>query len=263
MPERDGYDHGVPSWVDLGTTDVADAKRFYTRLFGWDAMDMPTGQEGMDYTIFAKAGKTVAGAGSLPQDMADAGAPPFWNTYVNVDDVDATVGKVEAAGGSVIMPAMDVMDQGRMAYVADSTGAAIGFWQPGVHKGAQVVNEPGALVWNELMTDDVETAKAFYAAALGWDEETGEMEGGPVYTSFKVGDRYVAGMMERTADMQFPNYWNVYFAVADIDAAAAKVTELGGSLMSEPFDTPVGRMTVAADPQGATFSIIEMKQMDD
>ena len=126
-----------------------------------------------------------------------------------------------------------------------------------------MVNEPGALVWNELMTDDVEGAKAFYAAALGWDEETGQMEGGPVYTSFKVGDRYVAGMMEKTPEMEFPNYWGVYFAVDDVDAAAARVSELGGSLMGEVFDTPVGRMALAADPQGATFSIIAMTQMDD
>ncbi len=261
MPERDGYEHGVPSWVDLGTTDVADAKRFYAGLFGWEHGDMPTDQEGMDYTIFTKNGKVVAGAGPLPSNMA--GMPPFWNSYVNVVDVDDTVAKVAAAGGEVMMPAMDVMDQGRMAFAMDSTGAAIGFWQPGVHKGAQLVNEHGALVWNELMTDDVEAAKAFYAAALGWIAETAPMEGGPMYTSFKVGEHYVAGMMEKTPDMQFPNYWNVYFAVDDVDAAAARVTSLGGSLMSPPFETPVGRMAVASDPQGAFFSIIKMVQMDD
>jgi uncharacterized protein len=260
MPERNGYEHGVPSWVDLGTTDVADAKRFYTGLFGWEYGDMPTDQEGMDYTIFTKNGKVVAGAGPLPSNMA--GMPPFWNSYINVIDVDATVAKVTAAGGKVIMPAMDVMDQGRMAFVTDSTGAAIGFWQPGVHKGAQIVNEHGALVWNELMTDDIAAAKAFYAASLGWTAETSPMEGGPEYTSFKVGEHYVAGMMAKTPDMQFPNYWNVYFAVDDVDAAA-RVTSLGGSLMSPPFDTPVGRMAVASDPQGAFFSIIKMNQMDD
>lgn len=260
MPVRDEYEHGVPSWVDLGTTDVADAKRFYSGVFGWESSDMPTGQEGMDYTLFTMGGRVVAGAGPLPSTMAEAGMPPFWNSYVNVDDVDDTVARVEAAGGTVVMPAMDVLDQGRMAFVLDATGAAIGFWQPGVHIGAQLVNEHGALVWNELMTDDVDAAKAFYAAALGWAEETAPMEGGPVYTSFKVGDRYVAGMMEKTPDMQFPNYWNVYFAVDDVDAVAAKVSELGGTLMGDPFDTPVGRMAVAADPQGATFSIITMNQ---
>ena len=110
---------------------------------------------------------------------------------------------------------------------------------------------------------DVDAAKSFYATALGWEAHTEKMEGGPVYTSFKVGDRFIAGMMEKTPDMEFPNYWGVYFAVDDVDAAAARVTELGGSLMGEVFDTPVGRMAVASDPQGATFAIIAMTQMDD
>lgn len=259
MPERTGYPHGVPSWVDLGTTDVEGAKAFYTGLFGWSAEDMPTDQEGMVYTIFSKNGKTVAGCGPIPSTMPQVA---FWNSYVNVDSVDDAVAKAEDAGGSAIMPAMDVMDQGRMAFILDPAGAAIGFWQPGLHIGAQLVNEHGAFVWNELMTDDVAGSKAFYGATIGWDEETSQMEGGPVYTSFKVGEKYVAGMMERTPDMEFPNYWNVYFHVDDIDAAFARVQELGGNGMP-PFDTPVGRMSVVFDPQGANFSIITMQNMDD
>jgi len=262
MGERDGYEHGVPSWVDLGTTDVEAANAFYAGLFGWEYETQPT-EMGMPYTMFAKDGKHVAGGGPLPPQLAEQGVPPFWNSYVNVTSVDDAVAAAEAAGGSVAMPAMDVMDAGRMAFVLDPTGAAIGFWQAGEHKGAQLVNAHGALVWNELMTDDVPAAKAFYAAVFGWEAHTDKMEGGPVYTSFKVGDSFVAGMMEKAPDMQFPNYWNIYFQVDDVEAAAAKVTELGGSLMSPPFDTPVGRMAVASDPQGASFSIITMAQMDD
>jgi predicted enzyme related to lactoylglutathione lyase len=257
MPERDGYPHGIPGWVDLSTTDVAAAKDFYRGVFGWESTDLPTGPDGPDYTFFSMNEKVVAGCGPIPSTMPQVA---FWNSYINVDSVDEAVANTEAAGGSVIMPAMDVMDQGRMAFVFDATGATIGFWEAGAHPGAGLVNEHGALVWNELMTDDPGAAKAFYAAAVGWDEQTEQMEGGPVYTSFKVGDRFVAGMMKKTPDMEFPNYWNIYFAVDDVDAAAAKVTELGGNLMGDPFDSPVGRMAVAADPQGATFSIITMNQ---
>ena len=259
MPERDGYPHGVPSWIDLGTTDVDGAKAFYTGLFGWEATDMPTGQDDMVYTVFSKGGKRVAGCGPIPSTMPQVA---FWNSYVNVDSVDDAVAKAEVAGGTVLMPPMDVMDQGRMAFILDAANAAIGFWQPGVHTGAQVVNEHGALIWNELMTDDVEGSKAFYAATVGWDEETEQMENGPVYTSFKVGDAYVAGMMEKTPDMQFPNYWNVYFHVDDVDAAFARVQELGGNGM-QPFDSPVGRMCVVFDPQGANFSMITMNNPPD
>lgn len=258
MPERNGYPHGVPSWVDLGTTDVAAAQAFYTGLFDWEAADIPTGQDGMSYTLFTKHGKVVAGCGPVPSTMPQVA---FWNSYVNVDDVDAAVAAADAAGATVLMPAMDVMDQGRMALILDPTGAAIGFWQPGAHRGAQVVNEHGALVWNELMTDDIDGARAFYASVLGWEEDTSQMDGGPVYTSFKVGGRDIAGMMQKTPDMQFPNYWNVYFAVDDVDAAFTRVQELGGNGMP-PFDTPVGRMAVVFDPQGANFSIITMTDMD-
>jgi len=259
MPERTAYKHGVPSWVDLGTTDVEGAKAFYSGLFGWTSEDLPT-DTGMAYTMFSKNGKTVAGAGPLPQEMAAQGAPPMWNSYINVDSVDETITKVEAAGGGVMMPAMDVMKSGRMAFVTDPTGAAIGLWQAGDHVGAELVNEAGALTWNELMTDDTATVQQFFADAIGWDAQIDEIPQGS-YTFFKVGDDVIAGMMEKTPDMgSMPNYWNIYFAVDDCESDAAKVTELGGKVMAHPFDTPYGRMAVAQDPQGAMFSIIQANQ---
>lgn len=258
MPERTSYAHGTPSWTDLGTTDIAAAKAFYGGLFGWEAADNPTDQ-GMDYTMFSKNGKPVAGGGPLPPDMASKGMPPMWNSYVAVDSVDETVAKVEEAGGSLVMGPMDVMDAGRMAFVTDPTGAAIGLWQAGEHFGAQLVNEHGSLSWNELLTDDTATAQKFYADALGWGAETTDMPNGP-YTTFKVGERPAAGMMEKNPNMgPIPNYWGVYFAVDDCDGCVEKVKELGGNVLMEAFDVPeVGRMAVLQDPQGATFSVIKL-----
>jgi len=260
MPERDGYKHGIPSWVDLGTTDVAAAKKFYGALFGWASEDRPT-DTGVAYTMFSKNGKAVAGGGPLPPDLAKQGVPPMWNSYVNVASVDDTVAKVEAAGGSVVMPAMDVMTAGRMAFVADPTGAAVGLWQAGDHKGAELVNEDGSFTWNELVTDDPETSKKFLGAVFGWRAEESEMPNGP-YTAFKVGDDMAAGMMLKNEAMgSIPNYWGVYFAVNDCDGCTTKIGELGGSVIMPPFDIEgVGRMAVAQDPQGAVFSIIAMTQ---
>ena len=121
MPERTGYAHGVPSWVDLGTTDVEGAKAFYGAVFGWEAEDVPTDQ-GVPYTMLSKDGKLVAGMGPIPPDQLEAGMPPFWNTYVNVDSVDDAVAKVAAAGGTTMMGPMDVMETGRMAFIMDPTG---------------------------------------------------------------------------------------------------------------------------------------------
>lgn len=259
MPLRDAYKHGIPSWVDLATTDIAAAKEFYAGLFGWSAEDQPSDMGG-PYTMFSKDGRAVAGGGPLPPEVAEQGTPPIWNSYINVDSVDDTIAKVEAAGGSVVMPAMDVMTAGRVAFIADPTGAAIGLWQAGDHKGAELVNEDGALTWNELLTDDTDASERFFADALGWKAQTDESPNG-AYTTFAVGDDMAAGMMARTPEMgEFPNYWGVYFAVDDCDGSAAKIEELGGRLLKGPFDTPVGRMAVAQDPQGAAFSFIQMSQ---
>ena len=185
----------------------------------------------------------------------------MWNSYVNVDSVDDTIAKVTAAGGNVLMPAMDVMDSGRMAFVADPAGAAIGLWQPGIHTGAELVNEHGTFTWNELITDDTSAAGAFYAAVFGWTSETTEMPNG-LYTSFwadgNVKGNAAAGMMAKTEEMgSFPNYWGVYFAVDDVEATLALVKDNGGQVLMPPMDAPeVGRFAVVQDPQGATSTVM-------
>lgn len=107
------------------------------------------GEEAGHYTIVSKGGKQVA-ALSPAQDPG----PPRWTTYINVDDVDAVAKNAEAAGGTIVVAPMDVMGAGRMAIFQDTTGAFIAAWQPGDHIGAQLVNEPGSITWNELSTSD-------------------------------------------------------------------------------------------------------------
>jgi predicted enzyme related to lactoylglutathione lyase len=179
---------------------------------------------------------------------------------VNVDDADKVIAKVGEAGGMVIVPPMDVMDVGRMAFFADPAGAVIGVWQPKEHKGAGIVNEPGTLTWNELMTTDVDAAKSFYNTVFGWGEVT-HGEGAGAYTEFQVDGRSIAGMMEKPAEMpaEMPPYWGIYFAVADTDATAKRIAELGGSIMMPPRDIEPGRFAVGFDPTGAAFSVITMK----
>lgn len=258
MPERTSYAHGTPSWVDLGTTDVAAAKAFYGGLFGWEATDQPTDQ-GRDYTTFTKNGKAVAGGGPIPDDVAAQGMPPVWNTYVAVSSVDDTVEKAKTAGGNLVMGPMDVMTAGRMAFVTDPTGAAIGLWQAGDQKGAELVNEHGSFTWNELITDDTATSQKFLADLFGWGAETDETPNGP-YTTFKIGEAPVGGMLAKNENMgPIPNYWGTYFAVDDCDGSVEQAKELGGSVLMEPFDVPeVGRMAVLQDPQGAAFSVIKL-----
>lgn len=251
------YPDGVFSWIDLSTTNVEEAKAFYTGLFGWEYEDLPLGDFGF-YTMFQIDGHNVAGMGPMMPEMQEQGIPPFWSSYVNHSDVDAIAAKIEAAGGTVIAPAMDIFDSGRMGMYQDPTGAMFGVWQPKEMIGAQVVNHPNALVWNELQTRDGAAAQAFYESVFGWGVQSGP--GG--YVMYGVNDRVQAGMMEMNENFVdgTPSNWQVYIMTEDVQATVAKVQELGGTVMMPP--TPAGEMgtfSVIQDPQGAVFSVIQFQ----
>ena len=252
MSTRTSYAQGTPNWVDLQTTDPQAAKAFYAGLFGWEFDDQPMPQGGA-YSMAMLRGEPVAAIAPQSPEMLAAGAPSAWNTYLAVDSVDDAAARVEKAGGQLAMAPFDVMDAGRMAFVIDPSGAPVALWQASQHIGARLVNEPGTVTWNELITTDPKAA-SFYTDVLGMTTSTIDMGTGE-YTLFNVGDDMVGG----TTPPQMPgvpNHWHVYFAVADADATAAKVTAQGGSILAEPFDTPVGRIAVARDPQGAVFSFM-------
>ena len=253
MPVRTSYAQGTPNWVDLQTTDQASAKAFYAGLFGWTYDDQPMG-EGAVYSMAELGGEHVAAIAPQSPELKAAGAPPMWNTYIAVDSVDDAVTKVEAAGGQVAMPPFDVMDAGRMAFVLDPSGAAVALWQANQHIGATMVNEPGTLTWNELITTDP-SAASFYRQVLGLTTSTMDMGSGE-YTLFEAGGKQVGGTTSPPMP-GVPNHWHVYFAVADTAAATARAAELGGAVVVEPFDTPAGRIALLTDPQGAAFSVVQ------
>ena len=259
MPERDGYEPGVPCWSDTSQPDPEAAVGFYEDLFGWEAEDqMPPDSEGK-YLICRLSGRQVAAVGSQPPE---APPMPVWNTYISVDSADDVAAKVKDAGGSVVMEPFDIFDAGRMAVLADPAGAVFCVWQANQHKGAQLVNEPGAMAWNELATRDPAGSKDFYGAVFGWGGspmEYGEVE----YTVWQLAgsDRGIGGMIPMVGEgwpEDLPPHWMVYFAVQDAEATAARAKQLGGSVPVEPFDTPAGRIAVLNDPQGAHFSVIKL-----
>lgn len=252
MPERDGYEPGTPSWVDLTTSDVDAAKAFYGELFGWEAGDVPGDAGG--YAMFTRDGRLVAGVGPLQ----DAGQPVAWATYVAVGYADATAELAKGAGAHVMFGPIDVMDAGRMAVLAHPAAGFLGIWQAGEHTGAQLVNDPGSLSWNELLTRDVAGAKAFGEAVFGWSSEAMEMSGAE-YTVVRVGERSVAGIapMPDGVPEEAQAFWMTYFAVEDCDAAVAAVQAHGGTVTMEPHSADgVGRFAVVTDPQGAAFGVI-------
>ena len=274
MPERDGYIPGVPCWVDTSQPDPEAAVAFYGALFGWDFENVTPPGSGGDYFIARIRAGDVAAVSPVTE-----GAPPvaMWNTYIWVQSADEAASKVIEAGGKALMEPFDVGDAGRMAAFADSVGASFCVWQARSHKGARIVNEADSLNFNGLHVHDVAAAKKFYHAVFGWRTIT-VADGAEMWTMPGYGDhleRDNPGLRERMAAMGAPSgfedvvatiapipedepnvaaYWDVTFAVDDADELADKAAELGGRVIVAPRDVPWARMTVIADPQGATLN---------
>ena len=247
------YPDGVFCWVELSTTDPEGAKAFYMGLFDWEAEDMPNGMGGT-YTMLKLAGKKVTALSAMMPDMQSQGIPPFWTSYVKHSDVDAVAEKMVAAGGTLMFPPMDVMAYGRLTIGEDPTGAVFGVWQPGSHIGAELVNMPNTLVWNELQTRQPDEAKAFYNAVFGWTGEADENG----YVVLEQNGRRHAGMItmdENWGDM--PNLWATYFMVDDVAAKVALAQELGGNVLVPATKAgEIGIFSVLQDPQGGAFTIM-------
>jgi len=256
MTEMSSYTPGTFCWIELSTSDAAAAKQFYHALFGWSAADMEYAP-GMVYTMCQIEGKNAAAL--YQQGPQEQGVPPHWNSYISVADAAETAAKVAAAGGTVLMETMDVMEFGRMCLIQDPTGGVVGAWEPRAHIGASLVNQPGTLTWNELATRDAEKAAGFYTQVFGWEGQVSQM-GGTDYTTFYNHGNMNCGMIQMTAEWgDLPPHWMVYFAVADCDASAEKAKSLGGQIHVPPSDIPsMGRFAVLTDPQGATFSIFQL-----
>ena len=216
MPTRDSAPVGAPCWIDLMTSDPARSREFYSGLFGWEAEE-PNPDFG-GYFNFGRDGVRVAGC-MASQPGADM--PDVWSVYLATDDVAKTVETATANGGHVEVEPMAIADLGTMAFLTDNGGAAVGLWQPGLHKGFGVYGEPGAPSWFELMTRDYEATVAFYRDVFRWEthvvSDTAELR----YTTLVHGDSWLAGIMDASGVLPdgVPAHWSVYFGVADTDAA--------------------------------------------
>jgi predicted enzyme related to lactoylglutathione lyase len=252
MAERSSYAAGIPSWVDLATTDPAAARDFYGQLFGWDFEIGP--EEFGFYTTARKGGRSVAGLVGMP--MSDN--PPAWTTYFATDDAQQTSELAAANGAAIVVGAMPVGALGTMLVFQDPTGAFAGAWQAGSHTGAQLVNEPGAVTWNELLTRDLDAAIAFYTAILPVTTHDNSEEHFR-YQTLQVDGKDVAGLWEATADTPHDTapHWTVYFAVEDADEAVSRAESLGASVSAAAVDSPYGRFARLSDPQGARFTVIK------
>lgn len=255
MGLRDSHPPGTFSWTDLSTTDTAGANAFYRPLLGWEGEEMPAG-DGFTYWMMRLDGHDVAGMSAMREDQRAAGAPPAWLSYVTVEDVDATADRVAGLGGSLLMPPFDVLDAGRMALLQDPQGAVLAVWQPRASIGAGLVNEPGAMVLNQLNTSDPEAAARFYSDLFGWSVDQVATDPQP-YWGIRNAGRLNGGMMALPADAPAPPHWLVYFTSPDLDQSARVIAREGGKVVVPAVPVPGGRILLARDPQGAHFALFE------
>jgi predicted enzyme related to lactoylglutathione lyase len=248
MPTRDtNWPTGTPCWVDLGAPDVDAARSFYATVLGWTYTGGEPEYGG--YLTCQVNGRDAAGMG--PQQNPDD--PPRWTTYFAADDADALAERITSAGGTLLVPPMDVGPMGRMAIALDPLGNPFGLWQGGLNTGVQVFNEPGALVWNEAAVDDPDAARSFYGAVFGFTFT--EVPGAGGYTTFAVGDRPLGGLGGWSEGA--PRGWSTCFSVASTDAAVDAVVSGGGAVTMPATDTDFGRFAVVTDPWGAAFSVMQ------
>ena len=254
MPVFDTYAQGTPNWVELMTPDQRGAAEFYGALFGWQMVENPLA-DGQVYIVGNLQGDAVAGITSQLPELA--GHPAFWNVFLAADDVDAVAARVGPAGGVVEAEPFDFLDYGRTARIQDPTGARVSLWQPGRLMTARA-NEPGAPIWNELLTPDIGRASRFYSDVLGMTSQENAVAWGSAssYLTFSAAGRPIAGVAPSLEEA--PPHWNVYFNVVDVDESLAQADALGAKLIVPPYDFEgTGRMATLTDPQGALFCVMQ------
>ena len=259
MPTIDLHKPGTFCWIELATTDQNAAKQFYGSLFGWSADDLPMAP-GEFYSMFKLAGHDAGAAYTLRPEQQGGGVPPHWVLYVLVTNTDVAANRAIQAGATVLMPPMDVMEQGRMAVLKDPAGAAFCIWQAKQQSSALLVRESGSLCWADLNTSDPQRAQQFYTTVFGW-EFIASPHSDPPYLQIRNGEDYIGGIPPCPPPANVPSHWMAYFLVTDCDAAAARAITLGGRFCMEPMDLKnVGRMSILKDPQGAVFAVFQPRQ---
>jgi uncharacterized protein len=256
MPVIDKHPAGNFAWMELATTDQPAAKTFYTALFGWSAIDFPMGPDSF-YSMFSLDGRQTGAAFTMSAQERGAGIPPHWQLYIAVDDADAAAGSAQELGGTLVHPAFDVMNFGRMAVIQDPAGAYFSVWQARDHKGMGVYGENGAMCWADLQTHDRERAQTFYGDLFGWQFDPGKEKDPSGYLHIKNGEQYIGGLPEaRTLPPGVPPHWLAYILSPDCGTQTARAVEFGARTLVPPM-TIEGQLkfSVLADPQGAVFAL--------
>ncbi len=260
MPVRNDFSPGEFCWLDLTAHDMKAAVEWYGPLFGWQAMEMPTSGDRPPYAFLMKGEDCVGGIGQMHEDMMAQGIPPVWNSYVATADCAATEAKARELGATITVPTMDVEGHGKLCFMLDPEGGAVAVWESTAESSPGVlVQEPGSLSWNELMTRDSATAQRFYGELFGWKFAPMPMDG-VEYMIAKSGDTDAGGFMPMDGPKfdGVPAHWLIYFHVDDVKATSEMAAATGGAVHVPPTSIPIGEFSCLADPQGGGFAVVHV-----
>lgn len=245
-------------WYDVMTTDPGAAAEFYGKVVGWTVTD--SGMPGQAYLLLNVGDTAIGGIMPIPPDSAAAGVRPAWMGYIGVADVDAAADAIRAEGGHVHRPPADIPGVGRFAVVSDPHGAGFLVFRGNSPDGPPKREplKPGHIAWNELHAGDREEALAWYCGQFGWRPvERNAMTPDFIYQTVAMGTQEANGGVMTRMHFEPAPYWAYYFGVADIDAAAERVTANGGAVLMGPHQVPGGAWILnCRDPQGAQFNLL-------
>jgi len=234
---RDGVE-GAAVWAELVSYDAAASAAFYGGLLNWK----------LGETGFTLNKKRVAG-------IATGGS--YWRLYLRVTDVDAASTAAEEAGGQVYV-APPGSSLGRAVLMTDPTGAEVGALQADSPVAFEHIDAIGGPVWHELHTDSFDRAVPFYEHVFGWAVESMDGDDSFRMSTLGSGQEASAGIYDAAATLgRESSHWLHYFSVADADVSAARIAELGGTVLRGPEDTPFGRYLQATDSLGARFALMQ------
>lgn len=243
----------VVTWYEVNTPDREKSVAFYREAFGWTTSEMDMGPPAGIYTMLGSP-NPFAGMMIMTSPEWD-GIPPHWMVYFGTADYDATVAKIEAAGGKVAYGPMDVPGVGRIGVVQDDQGCHFSIHQP-ESGNVEPPDGPPPVTWIENQSPDREKSNAFYTSVFGWSLTEQDMGEFGMYSLFAADGKQIAGAAGMPPGDEHPAAWLIYFYTPDLDASLAKVQELGATVLLGAMDVPdTGRIAVVADNVGAVFGL--------
>ncbi len=249
-------------WADTFLQNFQSGREFYAELFAWQFTD----QYDDEQLVYSLANLSTQNGSSSPAIVAGIGPCNFpkpddmplnWGVYIVVQELEASIDKVLAAGGKVCKEPMEVMDAGRMAVCLDSRGAVFHLWQALTHFGTEIEGVPGALCWFELVSRDVYQSMKFYHDVFGWDAVE-QQTNGKSHWRFKVDNNVIGGMHTRTDESRDQELWVPYFNTVELNRQLDDCSRLGGSVVFGPVsEREIGRYAVLSDLENNLFGLAE------